>query len=134
MNNWNELMPSMVNPSRSTPMNSAPRKPPMIVPEPPASAVPPMTAAEIAKLLTELELDRSDEGRGFVRLRQNRGSLLRRTSGTIDILARGRLDWGGWVELKVEPVSELSAQHIAEVIEEVNADIVGVVEVESRRP
>jgi endonuclease/exonuclease/phosphatase family metal-dependent hydrolase len=86
----------------------------------------------IAKLLTELELDRSDEGRGFVRLRQNRGSLLRRSNGVIDVIARGRLDWGGWVELKVEPVNELSAQHIAEVMEVVNADILGVVEVENR--
>ena len=43
---------------------------------------------EIAKLLTELELDKSDQGSGFVRLRQNRGSLLKRTAAGIDIVAR----------------------------------------------
>jgi endonuclease/exonuclease/phosphatase family metal-dependent hydrolase len=83
------------------------------------------------KLLTELELDKSDQGSGFVRLRQNRGSLLKRSGGVIDIVARGRADWGGWVELKLEPVSELSAQHIARVIEVVDPDILGVVEVEN---
>jgi endonuclease/exonuclease/phosphatase family metal-dependent hydrolase len=67
-----------------------------------------------------------------VRLRKNRGTLLTRKNGVIDIIARGRLDWGGWVELKLEAVNELSSQHIAEVMEEVKADIIGVVEVENR--
>ena len=80
---------------------------------------------EIAKLLTELKLDKSDEGSGFVRLRQNRGSLLKRTAAGIDVVAQGRAAWGGWVELKLEAVSELSAQHIARVIEIVNPDMRG---------
>jgi hypothetical protein len=95
-------------------------------------AYPPADKIEIAKLLTELGLDKSDQGDGFVRLRRNRGSLLKRTGGVIDIVARGRADWGGWVELKLEPVSEASAQHIAKVIEVIDPDILGVVEVESR--
>jgi predicted extracellular nuclease len=92
----------------------------------------PTNKTEIAALLTDLELDRSDEGRGYVRLRQNRGSLLKRSGGAIDVVARGRADWGGWVELKVEAVNEIAAQHIAKVIEEVRAEVLGVVEVESR--
>lgn len=72
---------------------------------------------EIAKLLTELQLDKSDQGSGFVRLRQNRESLLKRPGGLIDVVARGRADWGGWVELKLEAVSEACTQHIAKVIE-----------------
>ena len=92
----------------------------------------PADKTKIANLLTELKLDKSDEGSGFVRLRQNRGSLLKRTAAGIDIVAQGRAAWGGWVELKLEPVSELSAQHIARVIEIVNPDILGVVEVENR--
>ena len=47
---------------------------------------------EIATLLTELRLDKSDQGSGFVRLRQNRGSLLKRTVAGVDIVARGRAD------------------------------------------
>jgi hypothetical protein len=86
---------------------------------------------KIATLLTELGLEKSDQGSGFVRLRQNRGSLLKRTANGIEIVARGRVDWGGWVELKVEPVNELSTQHIANVIETVKPDILGVVEVEN---
>ena len=38
----------------------------------------PADKTEIAKLLTELKFDKSDQGSGFVRLHQNRGSLLKR--------------------------------------------------------
>jgi predicted extracellular nuclease len=86
----------------------------------------------IAKLLTELGLEKSDDGHGFARLRQNRGTLLRRANGKIEIVASGRADWSGWLELKTEPVNELASQHIAKVINEVDADIVGVVEAENR--
>ncbi len=45
MLNVKALMPLIVRPSRSMPRTRAPRKAPITVPEPPASAVPPMTAA-----------------------------------------------------------------------------------------
>ena len=43
------LMPLMFRPSRSTPRTRAPRNAPTTVPEPPASAVPPMTAAAMQR-------------------------------------------------------------------------------------
>jgi hypothetical protein len=48
--NWNglALIPIRLKPFCSSARIRAPRSAPMTVPEPPASAVPPMTAAEIA--------------------------------------------------------------------------------------
>ena len=46
--NVNALTPWSVKPSRRMPSTHAPMNAPMTVPLPPASSVPPMTAAEIA--------------------------------------------------------------------------------------
>jgi endonuclease/exonuclease/phosphatase family metal-dependent hydrolase len=89
--------------------------------------------AEIVKLLKELGLSVSDDGGEFALLRQNRGHLLKRPSpGIIEIVANGRADWVGWVELKMAPVDELATRHTAMVIRDVKPDILGVVEAESR--
>ena len=50
----------------------------------------------------------------------------------MEVAAAGRSDWIGWVELKTEPVDELAMQHTAMVIRDINADILGVVEADSR--
>ena len=47
-------------------------------------------------LLTDLGLAKSDETK-FVILRRNRGALLRRSAGTIEIIANGRDEWIGWL-------------------------------------
>ena len=88
--------------------------------------------ARILELLTTLGLQRSDDS-AFVRLRKIRGQLLRRPrSGPVQVVAAGRPDWIGWVELKTEPVDELAMQHTAMVMRDINADILGVVEADSR--
>lgn len=88
---------------------------------------------EILDLLTRLGLNGSDEGGPFVRLRQVREKLLKRPPGKPpEIVARGRADWIGWVELKTEPVDELAMRHTARVMKDVRADILGVVEAENR--
>ena len=88
--------------------------------------------ARILELLTTLGLQRSDDSE-FVRLRKIRGQLLRRPrSGPVQVVAAGRPDWIGWVELKTEPVDELAMQHTAMVMRDINADILGVVEADSR--
>ena len=67
-------------------------------------------------------------------LRQNRGRLVKRPeSGGLEVVAKGRADWVGWVELKTEPTDEQSTRNTARVIKEVDADVLGVVEAESRR-
>lgn len=86
----------------------------------------------ILELLEVLGLQRSDDSQ-FVRLRKVRGQLLRRPrTGPVQVVAGGRDDWIGWVELKTEQVDELAMRHTAMVIRDINADILGVVEADSR--
>jgi endonuclease/exonuclease/phosphatase family metal-dependent hydrolase len=88
--------------------------------------------ADIVRLLHRLELARGDAAR-FVRLRQNRGRLLRRPrTGGVEVVAGGRDDWIGWVELTTDRVEELAILNTSRVIHDVAADIVGVLEAESR--
>jgi endonuclease/exonuclease/phosphatase family metal-dependent hydrolase len=85
--------------------------------------------ARILDLLSELGLCDSDDGNAFVMLRQNHGQLVRRhQDGTVEVVAGGRGNWLGWVEPKMEPVNEVSAR----VMKEIDADILAVVEAESR--
>jgi endonuclease/exonuclease/phosphatase family metal-dependent hydrolase len=86
----------------------------------------------ILKALNRLGLGKSDESK-FAILRQNRGDLLKRpSSGAVEVIAGGRGDWIGWLELKTEAVNEISTQMTAKVIQDVNADVVAVVEAENR--
>lgn len=88
--------------------------------------------AEIVDLVGRLGLSRNDSGR-YVVLRRIRGQFLRRQrDGRVVVVAQGRSSWVGWVELTTEHVTELAMQHTAMVIRDVDADILGVVEAESR--
>jgi endonuclease/exonuclease/phosphatase family metal-dependent hydrolase len=92
----------------------------------------PDTKTRIVELLRRLGLAESDEG-PFVRLRQNRGRLVRRPqTGGVEVVASGRSDWIGWAELTTEPVDELAMSNTARVITDVGAHVLGVVEAESR--
>ncbi|GIF25421.1 endonuclease/exonuclease/phosphatase family metal-dependent hydrolase [Actinoplanes tereljensis] len=87
---------------------------------------------EILRELGKLGLRRGDQAK-FARLRQNRGRLLRRSrDGQVTVVAGGRADWIGWVELTTDRCDELALSHTARVLEDVGADIVGVIEAESR--
>src|SRR5438128_10458015 len=57
----------------------------------------------------------ADDNAGeFVRLRQNRGKLLKRPPGApVQVVADGRGDWVGWLELKTERVNEIATQNTA---------------------
>jgi endonuclease/exonuclease/phosphatase family metal-dependent hydrolase len=89
--------------------------------------------AEMVELLAKLGLAQRDDGGDFALLRQNRGRLLRRPlQGETEIIANGRSDWIGWVELKTESVNELATQHTAMVIRDLGADVQAVVEADNR--
>lgn len=86
----------------------------------------------IVDLLNQLGLAKKDDSKWAI-LRQNRGRLLRRTPGKDPIvIAAGRADWLGWVELTKEPLSEVSIQNTGRVITELGADVQALVEAESR--
>lgn len=83
--------------------------------------------------LATLGLLRSDTAQ-FAVLRRIRGSFLKRANGPArtEVVAAGRADWIGWVDLVKERVDELAMAHTARVIQDVNADVMAVIEAESR--
>jgi endonuclease/exonuclease/phosphatase family metal-dependent hydrolase len=99
----------------------------------------------MTELLVELEVYRVNE-RGAVRrnrartarwawLRTNRGSFDREPADPdqdVVIVADGRDDWIGWVELATEPVNEIGTRMTARVIQDVGADVLGIVEADDR--
>ncbi|KQS63534.1 endonuclease/exonuclease/phosphatase [Methylobacterium sp. Leaf361] len=92
----------------------------------------PADQAQIIEYLIALGLEKSDESK-LVILRRNRGSLVKRPRGApLQVVAGGRDDWIGWLELKREAVDEVATQNTARVLKEVDADIVVVVEAEHR--
>jgi hypothetical protein len=88
--------------------------------------------AVIVELLKTLGLERSDESK-LVVLRRNWGALLKRPrTGGVEVVANGRDEWIGWLELKWEPVNEVATQNTDCVLRDVDADIMVVVEAEHR--
>lgn len=88
--------------------------------------------AQMINLMIEMGLEKSDKG-PFVLLRRNRGGLLKRPrEGGIEIVADGRADWVGSFELIDEPVNEQAMRNTALVISDLGADVLGIVEAESR--
>lgn len=74
-----------------------------------------------------------DMDRQLALLRENRGDfLVQRQNADAEIVAVGRDDWIGWVELIPELVDDVAIQSTAQVIEEIDADVIGLVEVENR--
>lgn len=93
------------------------------------------TAADKKKILTgmrSLGILKSDDGK-YVILRKNKGALIKRPRGKpVVVVANGRDDWIGWLELKEESVNETAIRNTARVIADVKADILAVVEAENR--
>ena len=97
----------------------------------------PEIKTRLVALLIDLGLEKEDQPRGgFALLRQNRGHLVKRTKvgndTKLEIVADGREDWIGWIELTKEPTDELATEHTAMVMRDVNADVLGVVEADNR--
>lgn len=71
----------------------------------------------------------------YVRLRKIRGQIIRRPrdrSKPREIVANGRADWVGWCELRTAAIRETAIMNTCRVIRDVNADVLAVVEAESR--
>ena len=83
-----------------------------------------LTARHIIQALQALGLEKSDDG-AFAVLRQNRGRLVKRPrGGGLEIVANGRGDWIGWVELEREEVNEVATANTARIIRDVGADMI----------
>lgn len=67
--------------------------------------------------------------------RKNRGSFDREprdATKSVEIIATGRADWIGWVELATEAIDEIGTRTTARVINEVDADVIAIIEAEDR--
>ena len=91
----------------------------------------PARKRRIAELLVVLGLEKSDIG-PFVMLRQNRGHLVTRRKAGLEIVANGRADWVGSLELISAPVDEEAMRNTARVMIELQADVLAVIEAENR--
>lgn len=68
-------------------------------------------------------------------LRKNRGKFDRQPrdkTQNVEIMANGRDDWIGWVELAKGLMNEKGTRMTARVIKDVGADIIGIIEAEDR--
>jgi endonuclease/exonuclease/phosphatase family metal-dependent hydrolase len=99
----------------------------------------------IRDLLVILDIYRKD-AQGVIRrteslspkwawLRANRGKFdLEPQDPTkdVEIVANGRGNWIGWIELAKDPTNEVGTRMTAQVIQDVSADILGIIEAEDR--
>jgi endonuclease/exonuclease/phosphatase family metal-dependent hydrolase len=83
--------------------------------------------------LKALGIDKQNDGK-FVLLRENRGQLVQysKLKGT-RIVANGRKDWVGWLELKTELINETATSNTGQVVRDLDADVIGIVECENRQ-
>jgi endonuclease/exonuclease/phosphatase family metal-dependent hydrolase len=100
----------------------------------------------IRDLLVMLDIYTIDQTTGAIRrnrtidpqwawLRKNRGTFDREPGDetqNVEIVAEGRGDWIGWVELAKEAVDETATRMTVRVIQDIGADVLGLVEVEDR--
>lgn len=68
----------------------------------------------------------------YICLRDPRGDLVRKSGGKYSIAATGRAAWIGWFELLKEPVKQTATENTARIIGLLQADVLAVVEAESR--
>ena len=88
--------------------------------------------ARMLRLLQDLGVDRKNDSR-YVVLRENRGQLISvsKLKGP-RIVANGRGDWVGWLEMKTDVINEVATRNTAQVVRDVDPDILAVVECEGR--
>jgi endonuclease/exonuclease/phosphatase family metal-dependent hydrolase len=88
--------------------------------------------ARMLALLGELGIGKTNDSR-YVILRENRGQFIAtsKLKGT-RIVANGRGDWVGWLEMKTDIINEVATRNTAQVVRDVNPDVLAVIECEGR--
>lgn len=91
------------------------------------------TKDRIKDILEKYEFDnRNKRSRPFDVIRTRKSLFSVSRQGEIRIKASGRNAWVGWVELSRSVASDVSVQNTAEIIRQVDADVIVLVEVEDR--
>jgi endonuclease/exonuclease/phosphatase family metal-dependent hydrolase len=87
---------------------------------------------QILDLADQLGIRKTGKSK-YVELKEVRQKLFRRPAGKpVEVAVQGRGDWVGWIELVKDTVSAAQVANSARVIRDVSADIIGIVEAESR--
>src|SRR6266702_3324778 len=86
----------------------------------------------ILSLMTKYELTATRPKNKFIEFRKIRGQLLAQKGGKVAVVAKGRTDWVGWVELKTERIDDQAIVNTARVIAAVDADVQMLCEIENR--
>lgn len=82
--------------------------------------------------MSEQKLTGSRPQNKHLEFRKIRGQLLAKEGKAYVVVADGRADWVGWIELKEKEVNDKAILNTARVIAAVNPDILACVEVEDR--
>lgn len=92
------------------------------------------SAADKARMLDLIrQLQLTSPNPPFAIFRKIRGALWKKPkNGPLVIVAEGRADWVGWVELKTEHNNATAVMNTGRVIKAVAADILAVIEAEDR--
>lgn len=91
----------------------------------------PADKKRMLKLIELLELTKPRPP--FAIFRKIRGAFWKKPrNGPLEIVANGRSDWVGWVELRTETNNAVAVMNTGRVISEVGADILAVIEAEDR--
>jgi endonuclease/exonuclease/phosphatase family metal-dependent hydrolase len=88
--------------------------------------------ARMLEILTEQKLTGTRPQNKHLEFRKIRGQLVAKRGNRYEIVANGRADWVGWIELKEKEISDRAILNTARVIAAVDADIITLVEVEDR--
>lgn len=88
--------------------------------------------ARIVELMSAHKLTGTRPQNRHLEFRKLRGQLLATRQGKVSVVADGRADWVGWIELKEKSVSDRAILNTARVIAAVDADVLALVEVEDR--
>jgi endonuclease/exonuclease/phosphatase family metal-dependent hydrolase len=92
----------------------------------------PEDKARILELMGRHRLTTARPQNKYLEFRKIRGQLLKRQGATVTVVANGRADWVGWIELKTQHVSDQAILNTARVIAAVDADIQVLCEIEDR--
>lgn len=88
--------------------------------------------ARILKLMSDHKLTGTRPQNKHLEFRKIRGQLLAKQANKYVVVANGRADWIGWIELKEKEVNDKAIVNTARVIAAINPDILACVEVEDR--
>lgn len=86
----------------------------------------------LLELMRKHKLNVTRPNNRFLEFRKIRGRLLGTKAGKQVVVAEGRADWVGWIELKTEEIKDQAIENTARVIAAVDADIQVLCEIEDR--